>query len=316
MRLISIYQNNKMQAGAVMSAPSGDKALNLAAAARSLGMRQMPDTIRGVLEAGEPALSTAAAIVARAEKIERRIAAGRERRPVWMSPLGKVRLGPPVPDPEKIICIGQNYLDHIKEQEELFKKTIPIPENPVIFAKFPSALAGPYDPIPLPPARVTSQVDYESELAVVIGKTLKRVTQREATEGIAGYMVMNDVSARDCQFADRQWVRGKTMDGFAPCGPWLTTPGEVANPHKLAIWARLNGETMQDSNTKQMIFKIPRIIAYLSQCITFRPGDVITTGTPPGVGAFREPQVFLKAGDMIECGVEGLGELRNPVERG
>ncbi len=219
--------------------------------------------------------------------------------------LGEVRLLPPVPEPEKIICIGLNYRDHAKESG------MEIPKYPVFFAKYRTALAGPHDTVMLP--RVSTQVDYEAELAVVIGRAGRYIAEAAAMDYVAGYMALNDVSARDFQFRSSQWIQGKTFDTFAPCGPYLVTRDEVADPHALGIRLRLNGQVMQDSNTREFIFTIPALIAYLSQIFTFAPGDIISTGTPPGVGFARKPPVLLKHGDVMEVEVDQVGTLRNPV---
>lgn len=217
----------------------------------------------------------------------------------------EVRLLPPVPEPEKIICIGLNYRDHAREAG------LQPPKHPVFFAKYRSALTGPYEPIILP--RVSAQVDYEAELAVVIGRPGRHIPESRALEYVAGYMAFNDVSARDYQFRSTQWIQGKTFDTFAPCGPYLVTADEVPDPHSLAVVLRLNGEVMQQSTTAEFIFKIPELIAYLSDIMTLAPGDIISTGTPPGVGFARKPPVFLKPGDEVEVEIEGIGTIRNRV---
>ena len=219
--------------------------------------------------------------------------------------LDQVRLLPPVPEPEKIVCIGLNYRDHARESG------MDIPRYPVFFAKYRNALAGPYDRIVLP--RVSTQVDYEAELALVIGKPGRHIPEKQALDYVAGYMALNDVSARDFQFRSSQWIQGKTFDTFAPCGPYLVTPAEVGDPHNLPVRLRLNGQVMQDSSTREFIFNIPRLISYLSDIFTFAPGDIISTGTPSGVGFTRKPPVLLKAGDVVEVEVERVGTLRNPV---
>lgn len=218
------------------------------------------------------------------------------------------QLRAPIVSPGKVICIGLNYRDHAIESGA------EIPTEPVCFSKFASTINGPDDPIKLP--RVSKEVDYEAELVVVIGREGKHIPEADALSYVAGYMNGHDVSARDWQ-AGRpggQWLLGKTPDTFAPTGPWLVTADEVPDPHKLSIALRLNGETMQDSSTAQLIFNINQLIAHLSQLITLQPGDVIFTGTPPGVGAARQPPVFLKPGDVAEVEIEGLGTLSNPVE--
>ena len=220
-------------------------------------------------------------------------------------PLSRVKLATPVPNPQKVICIGQNYKDHCLEQG------IDPPKLPVIFAKYPTSLVGPADPIVLP--RISNKIDYEVELAFIIGKRGKNIPISKAYEHVAGYMVLDDVTARDIQFGDGQWVRGKSFDTFAPCGPYLVTKDEVANPHNLKIELKLNGKVMQSSNTLNLIFKVPYLVSFISKVFTLMPGDIVTTGTPPGVGVFRKPPVFLKAGDVVEASVEGLGQLKNPV---
>jgi len=220
-------------------------------------------------------------------------------------PFASARLLAPIGEPEKLTCIGLNYADHAREQG------IEPPASPIFFVKTANAICGPGDPIVLP--RNSNQVDYEAEFAVVIGKGGRNIPEDQAMEYVAGYMVLNDVSARDMQFGDKQWYRGKSCDTFAPCGPWIVTKDEVPDPHNLRISLTLNGQTMQDSNTSNLVFKVPYLISYLSQSVTWEPGDIISTGTPPGVGVFRKPQVFLKAGDMVSVTVEGIGTLTNPV---
>ena len=217
------------------------------------------------------------------------------------------RLLAPIQSPEKVICIGLNYLDHAKESGA------EVPTEPVCFSKFSSAVIGPDAAIELPPT--SKQVDYEAELVVVIGKRGRDIPEAKARDYVAGYMNGHDVSARDWQIGrpGGQWLLGKTPDTFAPIGPYLVTKDEVPNPHALAIQLRLNGKTMQISNTNQLIFGIDRLIAHVSALITLTPGDLIFTGTPPGVGMARKPPVFLKPGDVVEVEIEGLGVLRNPV---
>lgn len=219
----------------------------------------------------------------------------------------QIRLAPPIPDPEKIICIGLNYRDHAAESGA------PIPAEPVLFSKFSNAIIGPDDPIRLP--RVSKEVDYEAELVVVIGKRGRYISEEQARHYIAGYTIGHDVSARDWQLRKTggQWLAGKTFDTFAPIGPALVTADEIPEPHSLEIELRLNGQVMQHSNTNQMIFSVERLIAYISQVVTLEPGDLIFTGTPPGVGFARKPPVFLRPGDLVEIEIERLGILRNSV---
>jgi len=223
----------------------------------------------------------------------------------WLVKADSVRLGPAVPTPRKVICIGLNYRDHAAESGS------PVPERPVVFSKFPTCIVGSGDPVLLPPT--SEKVDYEAELAVVIGRRAKHVSRDRAYEYVLGYANFNDVSARDFQFGDGQWQRGKSCDTFGPIGPWIVMRDRVADPHRLSIALRLNGSTMQSSSTANMIFGVPELIAFISETITLEPGDIIATGTPPGVGFARKPPVFLKPGDVMEVEVEGLGVLRNPV---
>ena len=211
----------------------------------------------------------------------------------------------PVPRPAKLICIGLNYRDHAAESN------MPIPERPVVFSKFSTAVIAPGEAVVVP--ATSQQVDYEAELAVVIGRRAKKVSREQAYNYVLGYTAFNDVSARDFQFADGQWQRGKSCDTFAPMGQTIVTTDVITDPHKLSIKLILNGQTMQDSNTDQLIFGVPELIEFLSETITLEPGDVIATGTPPGVGFARKPPVFLKPGDQMVVEIEGLGSLNNPV---
>jgi len=220
-------------------------------------------------------------------------------------PLEGTRLGPPVPDASKVICLGLNYADHAREQHK------DPPERPLLFAKAPSALSGPNDDIVIPPQ--DDRVDCEAELAVVIGDVARNVSRDEAMKVVAGYMAFNDVSARTIQRGDRQWFRGKSFDTFAPCGPWLVTADEIPTPHSLAISSYVNEMRLQHSNTSELIFDIPYIISYISEAMTLLPGDIISTGTPAGVGVFRDPPVFMKPGDEVVVEIEGIGRLLNKV---
>jgi 2-keto-4-pentenoate hydratase/2-oxohepta-3-ene-1,7-dioic acid hydratase in catechol pathway len=223
----------------------------------------------------------------------------------WLVPSSDAYWFAPVPRPGKLICIGLNYRDHAKESN------LPIPDKPIVFSKFSSAVIAPGEPVVIP--RASQQVDYEAELAVVIGRRAKNVSADRAYDHVLGYTAFNDVSARDFQFADGQWQRGKSCDTFAPMGQTIMTTDAIPDPHRLAIKLTLNGETMQDSNTDQLIFGVPRLIEFISESITLEPGDVIATGTPPGVGFARKPPVFLKPGDQMEIYIEGMGGLGNPV---
>lgn len=213
----------------------------------------------------------------------------------------------PIDRPQKIICVGLNYRDHAEEQGT------EIPKAPLLFAKWPNTLIGSGETIVLPAD--AHEVDYEAELGVVIGTRTRGVSERLALDAVRGYICVNDVSARDLQFADGQWTRGKSPDTFCPVGPRLIAREEIADPQALAIRCVLNGETMQDSSTAQMIFSVAEIISYVSRVITLEPGDLIATGTPAGVGIFRDPKVLLKDGDEVTVEVEGLGPLVNPIKR-
>jgi acylpyruvate hydrolase len=211
------------------------------------------------------------------------------------------RLLAPVTDPQKIICIGLNYLSHAKEQGA------EPPETPTIFAKYRNALVAPDSEVPLPP--YSSKVDYEAEVAFVIAKRAKDVAEADALDYIAGYMLLNDLSARDMQFATPQWMPGKIFDGAAPCGPWLVTPDEAGAPDAIEIRLTLNGEEMQNGTTADLVHSIPALVAYLSKLMTLEPGDVVSTGTPAGVGSLRDPKVWLKAGDEVVIESPTLGRL-------
>ena len=209
--------------------------------------------------------------------------------------------------PGKIVCVGLNYHDHAEEGGQ------DLPKAPLLFAKWPNTLIGHGEPIVLP--QESSQVDYEAELGVVIGATAKHVSERDALDIVQGYICVNDVSARDLQFGDGQWTRGKSPDTFCPVGPRLVPRDEIGDPQALAIRCIVNGETLQDSSTSQMIFSVAEIIAYVTRVITLEPGDLIATGTPAGVGVFRDPQVLLQDGDEVSVEIEGLGTLTNPVQK-
>ena len=261
-------------------------------------------SLKELVESGEPALKTAQDIVRLAEDELKKTSD--DTLPAWMVPLDDIQLTAPIPNPQKVVAIGQNYRDHCLEQNA------PIPERPIIFAKFPTSVIGPGEPIIWNP-ELTHQVDFEAELGVVIGKRAKNVSQKEAFEYVAGYINGNDVSARDLQFGDRQWVRGKSLDSFCPTGPYLVTKDEVPDPQNLSIRSILNGNVMQNSNTQHMIFTIPYLIEFITKAFMLLPGDILLTGTPHGVGVFRDPKIFLKPGDTITVEVEGLGTLTNPV---
>ena len=213
----------------------------------------------------------------------------------------------PIPRPGKIVCVGLNYRDHAEEQGA------ELPEAPLLFAKFTTALIGPGDAIVIPP--IVTKCDYEAELGVVLGRTVRQVSKENAMEAVAGYVVANDVSARDLQFGDGQWTRGKSPDTFCPVGP-LVPAAEVPDPHALPIRALLNGEVVQDSTTANLVFGVDEVISYASQTATLEAGDLILTGTPAGVGIFRKPPRLLQPGDEITIEIDGVGSLTNPVVAG
>lgn len=214
----------------------------------------------------------------------------------------------PIERPDKIICVGLNYRDHAEEQG------VELPEAPLLFAKWANTLIGPGEPIVIPP--LVTQCDYEAELGVVIGTRVKAVSKENALEAVRGYICANDVTARDLQFSDGQWTRGKSPDTFCPVGPALVPAAEVSDPHNLRIRAIVSGEVLQDSTTANLIFGVDEIISHVSQTMTLDPGDLILTGTPAGVGVFRDPQRLLRAGDEVTIEIEGIGSLTNPVVAG
>lgn len=267
----------------------GDSYIDLQATDSSL-----PSCVRTLLSADKSVHAAAAKAANSAQAVK--------------TPAASAKLHAPVANPQKVICIGLNYRDHAEESN------MPIPKEPVLFSKFSSALIGHGENIVLP--KVSTKVDYEAELVIVVGKRGKNIPLPSAMEYVSGYMVGHDVSARDWQLEKdgKQWMAGKTFDTFAPCGPTLVTLDEIRDPHDLKISLRLNGKTMQSSSTNQMIFRTPEILAYVSQVFTLEPGDLIFTGTPPGVGIAAKPTpVWMKPGDVAEVEIEGLGVLRNPV---
>ena len=221
-------------------------------------------------------------------------------------PLEDVKFEAPITHPEKIMCVGLNYRDHAKEGGH------EIPKFPTIFAKYRNVINGPYDPIIIP--RVTDQVDWEGEFAFVIGKTGKYISKDDALNYVAGYMAFNDVSARDYQLRVSQWTIGKTFDTFGPMGPALVTTDEIQDPGNLNIRTLVDGDVVQESNTQHLIFDVPYLISFLSEVMTLKPGDVVSTGTPAGVGHAREPRRYLRHGNVVRVEIEGVGALENPVK--
>lgn len=306
MKLLSMKRDNENRAGLVI----GNEVLDV----RAYTMPDDPAAERERFERAEPykdaldlylyGVENLAAIIADIDSDQRRADAYREAG--LLLPLDTVELNPPVLAPGKILAVGLNYAAHAAEQN------IKPPEHPLVFSKNVTALLAPNKAIQLPHA--SDQVDYEAELAFVIGREARSVSAEKAFDYIAGYMIMNDVTARDLQAREKQWVRAKGLDTFAPCGPWLVTPDEISDPHALDIELRLNGELRQHSNTSDLIFKIPQLVEFISQDLTLRPGDIISTGTPSGVGVFMNPPVYLQDGDQIDIRLAGIGELHNSVQ--
>jgi 2-keto-4-pentenoate hydratase/2-oxohepta-3-ene-1,7-dioic acid hydratase in catechol pathway len=270
-----------------LGALRGDRIVNLQQASDG----ELPDDMLDFLRLGDAALERAALSVTGNDS---------------SLALDAVELLSPVPRPGKVVAIGLNYMDHIRESG------LGVPQLATMFCKYSTSVVGDGETIRWSTS-LTRQVDFEAELAVVIGKSARNVAEADAYDYIAGYTNCNDVSARDLQFREGdQWLRGKCLDTFCPLGPWLVTRDEIEDPHRLPIRCRVNNEIMQDSNTAEMIYRIPYLIEYLSEAFTLEPGDVIATGTPHGVGAFREPPVWLQSGDLVTVEIEGLGTLSNP----
>jgi 2-keto-4-pentenoate hydratase/2-oxohepta-3-ene-1,7-dioic acid hydratase in catechol pathway len=280
MRFVTFQHDGHAHAGVI----SGDRVVSL----KSAGF----PTMISFLEAGRDAFKHAEALLAKPPQDA-------------AFSLQSVKLLAPIPRPPKIVCVGLNYRDHAIETNN------PIPTTPTIFTKFATSVIAPEDPIVLP--RNSEKPDYEAELAFVIGKGGRHIRASSWKEHVFGYMNLNDVSARDFQLATSQWTIGKTFDTFCPMGPWLVSADEVPDPHSLDIRLTINGETLQSSNTREFIFDIPRLVEYLSSVFTLEAGDVVTTGTPPGVGMARTPPRWLNPGDDVVVSIQGLGELRNPV---
>ncbi len=294
MRLVTYESNKNWHAGIVIE----DKVVDAATAAKTANIDFGGDEIsnRNIIQLSQDKqaqLEEVAQILAKSNGVE-------------VHRMDDLLLGPPIPDPDKILCLGLNYKSHAEEAG--FKA----PEIPILFAKFRNALVGPTSPIILP--ALSEEIDYEGELAVVIGKRGKDISVETALEYVAGYMALHDVSARDLQFRSGQWLSGKALDTFAPCGPVLVI-NEIRDPQVLDIETRINGQTLQQSNTQHMIFSVAYSISYISSLMTLEPGDIIATGTPEGVGFKRTPPIFLKHGDVVEVEIEKIGTLRNPVVR-
>lgn len=285
MKLVTFVKDGACRPGAIVERGGRKAIVDLLAADASL-----PTSIRALLEAGPPSLRKAATAAAAANDFV---------------DMAAVKLAAPIPNPGKILCIGLNYADHAAESGQ------PLPDYPIVFSKYDNTVIGSGDAIVLP--RVTNQVDYEAELGFVIGKRARYVPEEQALDYVAGYLNVNDVSARDYQTRTSQWTMGKSFDTFAPMGPALVTADEVPDPQDLAIRLWIGDETLQDSSTSQLIFNVPQLVAHISEVMTLNPGDVVSTGTPPGVGAARRPPRWLKPGETVNMEIEGLGVLSNPV---
>lgn len=294
MRLVSYGEPGRERAGLLV----GGRILDLERAGEVLGVAGAPNDMGALLAGDWPGLL---------ERVEANAATLAEDRQVAIEHR-TTRLGPPVPRPRNVICLGLNYRQHATEQG------LATPPRPLLFAKASTSVIGPTDDIVLPES--AGQVDYEVELAVVIGARAKKVPASRALEFVAGYMAVNDVSAREAQFGDGQWFRGKSFDTFCPTGPYLVTKEQVPDPHSLTLRCLVNGQVMQQARTSDLIFDIPAIIEFITRDITLQPGDIVATGTPSGVGIFRKPPVLLKAGDVVVCEVERIGRLENRVVGG
>lgn len=284
MKLVTFTQEGRARLGAWIA---GDQIVDLHAANNAI-----PDSMLAFLQAGESAHKLAEHVVSNVPQTA-------------IYPLAQVTLNAPVPRPGKIICIGLNYRDHAAESGQA------VPDFPTVFAKYASCVIGPDQPIEIP--RVTEQVDYEAELAFVIGKPARHVAEFNALSYVAGYVPFHDVSARDYQTRTSQWTLGKTFDTFGPMGPALVTRDEIPDPQTLGISLSINGEVLQHSNTRELVFTVQKLVTILSSVMTLEPGDLVSTGTPSGVGAARTPKRWLRAGDVVRIEISGLGVLSNPV---
>jgi acylpyruvate hydrolase len=300
MKLISYRWEGLERIGAVV----GDMVVDLNAALTLLDEQKgvLARDMIHLLEQGAEGIQRATAVVQAYMQTLQQDAARAQR---VAHPLSEIQYLPPVPHPQKILAIGANYRAHCAESG------MPIPQKPIVFVKVTSALISHGEDIVYP--HITKELDYEGELAVVIGKRARNVREDEAMEYVSGYTIMNDVSARDLQRTEGQWSRAKGCDTFAPCGPWLVTADEIPDPHALQIETRVNGEVRQQATTGDMVFPVPRLIAHITEGITLFPGDIISTGTPAGVGVYRQPQGLLQPGDEVSIRIEGIGELVNGV---
>lgn len=287
MKLVTFTYNNVTHIGVLRGEERNQSVIDL-----NLFDSTLPSDLAKFLGEGEPAHKKALNALKIADKLV-------------IIPLDAVKLEAPVPVPGKILCVGLNYRDHVEESK------MAIPEYPTIFAKYSNVVTGPYDPILMP--RVTKQVDWEGELGVVIGKTGKYISKEKALDYVGGYVVFNDVSGRDYQLRTSQWTIGKTFDTFGPMGPVLVTSDEIPDPAGLDIRTFVNEIKVQESNTRYLIFDVASLVSFLSQVMTLQPGDLISTGTPAGVGNSRDPKWFLKPGDVVRVEIEKIGSIRNIV---
>jgi 2-keto-4-pentenoate hydratase/2-oxohepta-3-ene-1,7-dioic acid hydratase in catechol pathway len=316
MRLLTFEVGGRQRLGAewngrivdLQNAAALTQLIQYGAAAATNATERFPSDMLSYLRGGASAQAAAQEALAFLEQLPEEVQCNLAGQSSVLYQEDQVRRCAPIPQPGKIVCIGLNYRDHAAESN------MAVPTEPVLFSKYPSAVIGPEDTILLP--ATSDQVDYEAELVFVIGKTARNVSAANAMEYVAGYTCGHDVSARDYQLkrGGGQWMVGKTFDTFAPMGPVLVTADEEIDPHNLPIRCVVNGETLQNSNTSQFIFNIPQAIEYLTHFMTLEPGDVVFTGTPPGVGFARKPPVFLKDGDIAEIQIDGIGVLRNPVK--
>ena len=287
MKLVTFEEGGTTRSGALVTGADGARVVDLTRVDA-----QIPADMVALLAGGASMLDRARAAVANAPAAAQ-------------LDLAAVKLKAPVPRPGKIICIGLNYHDHAAESNQ------PVPEYPTVFCKYANVVIGPGDAIVLP--AVSDEIDYEAEFAFVIGRTAKNVAEADALDYVAGYVPFNDVSARDYQMRTSQWTMGKTFDTFGPMGAALVTADEIADPHNLDIQLTIDGEVLQSSNTRHLIFSVPQLIADLSAVMTLEPGDLISTGTPAGVGGARTPRRWLRPGETVRVEIEGLGVLENPV---
>ncbi|MHA1208023.1 MAG: fumarylacetoacetate hydrolase family protein [Candidatus Freyarchaeota archaeon] len=306
MKLVTFTENNVTRIGVLLQE---NKIVNLASAYSFYGSEEkdmafeMPGDLKELLGMGEEGLEVTRKIF---RFVEKRYRSEPDELSGVIYDLEKVRLRAPILNPRKIVCLGLNYSDHAEEAG------LKPPDRPILFSKPPTTIIGHEEPVVYP--KISSKVDYEVELAVVIGRRGREIPEGKAYDYVAGYMVFNDVSARDIQFGDGQWFRGKSFDTFAPTGPCLALREQIPDPQNLKMQMRLNGEVMQDSSTKNMIFKIPYIVSFISDVMTLEPGDIIATGTPSGVGVYHKPAPrLLRVGDVMEAYIEKIGVLRNPV---